>query len=73
MARARNREEWEKREGRALGFIGGGNGKGSGGVEAEGGGLGLRPLAACARSGGAEAMTTAMTAGRFGAARRHGR
>nr|AAS98427.1 hypothetical protein [Oryza sativa Japonica Group]AAT77361.1 hypothetical protein [Oryza sativa Japonica Group] len=48
-------------------------GEGSGGVEAEGGGLGLRPLAACARSGGAEAMTTAMTAERFGAARRHGR
>nr|CAJ86342.1 H0814G11.9 [Oryza sativa] len=36
-------------------------------------GLCLRPLAACARSGGAEAMTTAMTAGRFGAERRHGR
>jgi hypothetical protein len=33
----------------------------------------LRPLAACARSGGAEAMTTAMTAGRCGAERRHGR
>nr|BAC84516.1 Epstein-Barr virus EBNA-1-like protein [Oryza sativa Japonica Group] len=47
--------------------------EGSGGVAAEGGGLCLRPLAACARSGGAEAMTTAMTAGRFGAARRHGR
>ncbi|BAD61089.1 hypothetical protein [Oryza sativa Japonica Group] len=40
--------------------------EGSRGVAAEGGGLGLRPLAACARSGGAEAMTTAMTAGRFG-------
>nr|BAC82983.1 hypothetical protein [Oryza sativa Japonica Group]BAC83755.1 hypothetical protein [Oryza sativa Japonica Group] len=36
-------------------------------------GLCLRPLAACARSGGAEAMTTAMTVGRFGAERRHGR
>nr|BAD26463.1 Epstein-Barr virus EBNA-1-like protein [Oryza sativa Japonica Group] len=33
----------------------------------------LRPLAACARNGGAEAMTTAMTAGRCGAERRHGR
>nr|AAT07604.1 hypothetical protein [Oryza sativa Japonica Group] len=51
---------WEKEEGR-------------GGVAAEGGGLCLRPLAACARSGGAEAMTTAMTAGRCGAGRRHGR
>nr|BAD35864.1 Epstein-Barr virus EBNA-1-like protein [Oryza sativa Japonica Group]BAD35891.1 Epstein-Barr virus EBNA-1-like protein [Oryza sativa Japonica Group] len=51
---------WEKEEG-------------SGGVAAEGGGLCLRPLAACARSGGAEAMTTAMTAGRCGAERRHGR
>nr|BAD62371.1 Epstein-Barr virus EBNA-1-like [Oryza sativa Japonica Group] len=47
---------WEKEEG-------------SGGDAAEGGGLCLRPLAACARSGGAEAMT----AGRFGAERRHGR
>nr|ABF93727.1 retrotransposon protein, putative, Ty3-gypsy subclass [Oryza sativa Japonica Group] len=37
------------------------------------GGLGLRPLAACARSGGGRAMTTAMTAGRFGAERRHWR
>nr|BAD16845.1 Epstein-Barr virus EBNA-1-like protein [Oryza sativa Japonica Group] len=36
-------------------------------------GLCLRPLAACTRSGGAEAMTTAMTAGRCGAERRHGR
>nr|ABA92077.1 transposon protein, putative, unclassified [Oryza sativa Japonica Group] len=42
---------WEKEEG-------------SGGVTAEGGGLCLRPLAACTRGGGAEAMTTAMTAGR---------
>nr|BAD23156.1 hypothetical protein [Oryza sativa Japonica Group] len=33
----------------------------------------LCPLAACARSGGGRAMTTAMTAGRFGAGRRHGR
>nr|BAD36159.1 Epstein-Barr virus EBNA-1-like protein [Oryza sativa Japonica Group]BAD38064.1 Epstein-Barr virus EBNA-1-like protein [Oryza sativa Japonica Group] len=51
---------WEKEEG-------------SGGVAAEGGGLCLRPLAACARSGGGRAMTSAMTAGWFGAARRHGR
>ncbi|BAD68156.1 Epstein-Barr virus EBNA-1-like protein [Oryza sativa Japonica Group] len=36
-------------------------------------GLCLRPLAACARCGGAESMTTAMTAGRCGAERRHGR
>nr|BAD16931.1 Epstein-Barr virus EBNA-1-like protein [Oryza sativa Japonica Group] len=35
-------------------------------------GLCLRPLAACARSGGGRAMMTAMTAGRFGAGRRHG-
>ncbi|BAB89704.1 Epstein-Barr virus EBNA-1-like [Oryza sativa Japonica Group] len=33
----------------------------------------LRPLEARARRGGAKAMTTAMTAGRFGAERRHGR
>nr|AAU90248.1 hypothetical protein [Oryza sativa Japonica Group] len=36
-------------------------------------GLCLRPLAACARSGGGRPMTTAITAGRFGAGRRHGR
>nr|ABF93507.1 transposon protein, putative, unclassified [Oryza sativa Japonica Group] len=35
--------------------------------------LGLRLLAACARSGGGRAMMTAMTVGWFGAARRHGR
>nr|BAC84498.1 hypothetical protein [Oryza sativa Japonica Group] len=33
----------------------------------------LRPLAACARSGGGRAMTTAMTAGRCGAERGHER
>nr|ABG66210.1 retrotransposon protein, putative, Ty3-gypsy subclass [Oryza sativa Japonica Group] len=32
----------------------------------------LRPLEARARRGGAKSMTTAMTAGRFGAERRHG-
>nr|BAD17785.1 Epstein-Barr virus EBNA-1-like protein [Oryza sativa Japonica Group] len=37
------------------------------------GALCLRPLEASARSGGGLAITTAMTAGRFGAARRHGR
>nr|AAX95272.1 transposon protein, putative, unclassified [Oryza sativa Japonica Group]ABA95510.1 transposon protein, putative, unclassified [Oryza sativa Japonica Group] len=36
-------------------------------------GLCLRPLEASARSGGVGLMTTAMTVGRFGAGRRHGR
>ncbi|BAC15779.1 regulatory protein-like [Oryza sativa Japonica Group] len=48
-------------------------GEGNGSIAAEGGGARLRPLAACARRGGGRAMTTAMTAGRFGAERRHWR
>nr|BAD67724.1 regulatory protein-like [Oryza sativa Japonica Group] len=50
-----------------------GKGGGSGATRQREEGLCLRPLEASAWSGGAEAMTTAMTAGRFGAARRHGR
>ncbi|BAD61526.1 Epstein-Barr virus EBNA-1-like protein [Oryza sativa Japonica Group] len=41
--------------------------------DAAGGELCLRPLEARAGRGGAESMTTAMTAGRFGTERRHGR
>ncbi len=51
-------------------------GKGGGrerGRRGRGGELCLHPLEASAGRGGAEAMTTAMTAGRFGAERRHGR
>ncbi|BAD81775.1 Epstein-Barr virus EBNA-1-like protein [Oryza sativa Japonica Group] len=51
----------------------GGKGGGREGDAAEGGKLCLRPLEARARRGGAKSMTTAMTAGRFGAEQRHGR
>nr|CAE05426.2 OSJNBa0035I04.14 [Oryza sativa Japonica Group] len=43
------------------------------GRRGRGGELCLRPLEARAGRGGAESMTTAMTAGRFGVERRHGR
>nr|AAP53825.1 transposon protein, putative, unclassified [Oryza sativa Japonica Group] len=66
---AGEREKGEKRERKVelAPCLFGDKEEGSGGVAAEGGGLCLRPLAACARRGGAEAMTTAMTAGRCGA------
>nr|BAD09786.1 Epstein-Barr virus EBNA-1-like protein [Oryza sativa Japonica Group] len=48
-------------------------GEGAGRLGRGRGALCLRPLEASARSGGGRAMTTAMTAGRFGVARRHGR
>jgi hypothetical protein len=72
-AGGKKKEEKGERKGELAPCLFGKKEEGSGSVAAEGGGLCLRPLAPCERGGGAEVMTTAMTAGRFGAARRHER